>query len=279
MVGSLTKAYAAIATLNETMQALLLRHRLSNSNTKSLFRLSSYFHSSSCSPRPFIPSPPSASSIATNLFTSPWSASQCRGIKVSGSDGTFTRYLLLITRPKYCQIVSIKSCYPSLPLHQVLKVDHSHEGRGKATIKVELRDIDQGNKVTQRMGTDEDVERVYVQEKTFMFMCMDSDGTVVLMDPDTLDQIEVSKDLFNKDCLYLRDEMKVKVHFYDDKPLSASVPKRVTCIVKEAIAATSRNKKVVLDNGLTVEVPSHIVAGDAIVVSTEHDSYIERAKA
>lgn len=68
------------------MQALLLRHRLSNSNTKSLFRLSSYFHSSSCSPRPFIPSPPSASSIATNLFTSPWSASQCRGIKVSGSD-------------------------------------------------------------------------------------------------------------------------------------------------------------------------------------------------
>ncbi|KAG5034793.1 hypothetical protein JHK87_009703 [Glycine soja] len=314
------------------MQALLLRHRLSNSNTKSLFRLSSYFHSSSCSPRPFIPSPPSASSIATNLFTSPWSASQCRGIKVSGSDikvgniigkqgsfafwviefytddmiqlgtcsyvmlsnkftlhsycaehvcfqGTFTRYLLLITRPKYCQIVSIKSCYPSLPLHQVLKVDHSHEGRGKATIKVELRDIDQGNKVTQRMGTDEDVERVYVQEKTFMFMCMDSDGTVVLMDPDTLDQIEVSKDLFNKDCLYLRDEMKVKVHFYDDKPLSASVPKRVTCIVKEAIAATSRNKKVVLDNGLTVEVPSHIVAGDAIVVSTEHDSYIERAKA
>ncbi|KAG5048996.1 hypothetical protein JHK85_010099 [Glycine max] len=132
------------------MQALLLRHRLSNSNTKSLFRLSSYFHSSSCSPRPFIPSPPSASSIATNLFTSPWSASQCRGIKVSGSD--------------------------------VLKVDHSHEGRGKATIKVELRDIDQGNKVTQRMGTDEDVERVYVQEKTFMFMCMDSDGTVVLME-------------------------------------------------------------------------------------------------
>ncbi|KHN06099.1 Elongation factor P [Glycine soja] len=241
------------------MQALLLRHRLSNSNTKSLFRLSSYFHSSSCSPRPFIPSPPSASSIATNLFTSPWSASQCRGIKVSGSD------------IKVGNIIGKQGHF-----YEVLKVDHSHEGRGKATIKVELRDIDQGNKVTQRMGTDEDVERVYVQEKTFMFMCMDSDGTVVLMDPDTLDQIEVSKDLFNKDCLYLRDEMKVKVHFYDDKPLSASVPKRVTCIVKEAIAATSRNKKVVLDNGLTVEVPSHIVAGDAIVVSTEHDSYIER---
>ncbi|XP_022636712.1 uncharacterized protein LOC106780119 [Vigna radiata var. radiata] len=111
-----------------------------------------------------------------------------------------------------------------------------------------------------------------------MFMCMDHDGTVVLMDPDSLDQVEVSKDLFNKDCLYLRDEMKVKVQFYGDKPLSASVPKRVTCIVKEVISATTRSKKVVLDNGLAVEVPLHIVPGDAIVVSTEHDSYIERAK-
>lgn len=34
--------------------------------------------------------------------------------------------------------------------------------------------------------------------------------------------------------------MKVKVQFYDDKPLSASVPNRVTCIVKEEIAATPR---------------------------------------
>ncbi|XP_027335639.1 uncharacterized protein LOC113849725 isoform X3 [Abrus precatorius] len=215
------------------MQALRLR--LSSSEARPLFRLRSYLlYSSSCCSAALLnlnslPSPPSASSMSTNLFTFPWSAFQCRGIKVSGSD--------------------------------VLKVDHSHEGRGKATIKVELRDIGQGNKVTQRMGTDEDIERVFVRERTFMFMCMDHDGTVVLMDPDTLDQMEVSKDLFGKNCLYLQ------------------VPKRVTCNVKEGIAATPRNKKVVLDNGLSVEVPPHIVAGDAIVVNTEDDSYIERAKA
>lgn len=248
------------------MQALWVRLRLSISDTKSIFRVSSYLYSSSVLPPPLslnsLASPPSASSTALSLFTSPWSAFQCRGIKVSSSD---IRVGNLIGKQGR--------------IYEVLKVDHSHEGRGKATIKVELRDIGQGNKVTQRMGTDEDIERVYVQERTFMFMCMDRDGTVVLMDPDTLDQIEVSKDLFNKDCLYLRDEMKVKVQFYDDKPLSASVPKRVTCIVKEAIAATPRNKKVALDNGLTIEVPPHIVAGDAIIVNTEDDSYIERAKA
>ncbi|XP_028759655.1 uncharacterized protein LOC114718492 [Neltuma alba] len=197
-----------------------------------------------------------------HLLNSPWSAIQCRAMKVSGSDVRVGNIIEKQGR-----------------IYEVLKVDHSHEGRGKATIKVELRDIGYGNKLTQRFGTDEDVERVYVQDKNFMYMCMDHDGTVVLMDPDTLDQVELSRDLFGKNAAYLRDEMKVKVQFYDDKPLSASVPKRVTCTVKEEIAATPRNKKVALDNGIIVEVPPHIVVGDAIVVNTEDDYYMERAKA
>lgn len=149
------------------MQALWVRLRLSISDTKSIFRVSSYLYSSSVLPPPLslnsLASPPSASSAALNLFTSPWSAFQCRGIKVSSSDirvgnligkqgcfasrlfnftpmilfhmyshtmlsnkftshsycaghvclqGAFTRYLL-INLPIYCQIVSIKSCYPT----------------------------------------------------------------------------------------------------------------------------------------------------------------------
>ncbi|KAK7280819.1 hypothetical protein RIF29_08329 [Crotalaria pallida] len=160
-------------------------------------------------------------------------------------------------------------------IYEVMRVDHSHEGRGKATIKVELRDVANGNKAIQRIATNEDIERVHVREKTLMYMCTDPDGTVVLMDPESFDQIEIPAHLFGKNSSYLQDQMKVKLQFYDAKPFSASVPKRVTCTVKEGIAATPRNRKVVLDNGLTVEVPPHIVAGDAIVVNTEDDSYIE----
>ncbi|KAJ7955435.1 Elongation factor P [Quillaja saponaria] len=203
-----------------------------------------------------------------NLLSSPWSAVQLRGIKVSGSDVRVGNVIEKQGR-----------------IYEVLKVDHSHEGRGKATMKVELRDVNHGNKVTQRLATDEGVERVFVEEKTFLYMCTDRDGTVVLLDPSSLDQLEVSKDLFGKKAIYLQEEMKVKVQVYDEVPLSASVPKRVTCTVKEAqpnikgIGATPRNKKVVLDNGLTIEVPPHVVVGDAVVVNTDEDYYIERAKA
>ncbi|MED6137524.1 hypothetical protein PIB30_065738 [Stylosanthes scabra] len=198
----------------------------------------------------------------SNLIGPSWSTLQSRGIKVSASDVRVGNIIEKQGR-----------------LFEVLKADHSMEGRGKASIKVELRDIAQGNKVTHRMNTDETIERAYVAEKTFIFMCMDRDGTVVLMDPNTFDQIEVSRDLFGKNASYLQPEMNVKVQLFEDKPLSASLPKRVTCTVKECIAATPRNKKVLLENAIIVEVPPHIVPGDAIVVNPEEDSYIERAKA
>ncbi|KAG2675241.1 hypothetical protein I3843_13G154300 [Carya illinoinensis] len=210
-----------------------------------------------------------SSPTATNiLLRTPWSVSQHRGIKISGSD------------VKVGNVIEKKG-----RMYQVLKTDHSHEGRGKATIKVELRDIESGNKVSQRLATYESVEKVYVQQKTYMYMCTDRSGAIVLMDVETFDQLEVSQELFGKDAKYLKGDMRVTVRLYDGIPFSASVPKHVTCIVKEAqppmmgITATPRGKKVVLDNGLIVEVPVFVVAGDAVVIDTETDSYLERAKA
>ncbi|MED6146647.1 hypothetical protein PIB30_036437 [Stylosanthes scabra] len=187
----------------------------------SLFRfLSSYSNSSSSSSCFPILNPNSLPFSNLDLFNAQWSTLQSRGIKVSASDVRVGNIIEKQGR-----------------LFEVLKADHSQEGRGKASIKVELRDIAQGNK------------------------------------------IELSRDLFAKNASYLQPEMNVKVQLFEEKPLSASVPKRVTCTVKECIAATPRNKKVVLENGIIVEVPPHIVPGDAIVVNTEEDSYLERAKA
>ncbi|XP_022634621.1 uncharacterized protein LOC106756046 isoform X4 [Vigna radiata var. radiata] len=96
-----------------------MRLMLSNSDNRSLIRLSSYLYSYFRTPLSFLSSASSrASSTATNLFTYPWSSSQRRGIKVSGSDIRVGNIIGKQGR-----------------IYEVLKVDHSHEGRGKATIK------------------------------------------------------------------------------------------------------------------------------------------------
>ncbi|XP_077213378.1 elongation factor P (EF-P) family protein isoform X3 [Tasmannia lanceolata] len=148
--------------------------------------------------------------------------------------------------------------------------------------QVELRDVDTGNKITERFRTDEPIERVFVEQKTYTYLYQE-DESVTIMEPKTFEQIDVHKELFGNGVSYLQDNMTVSLQMYDGKPMSASVPQRVTCTVAEAqsslkgLHATPRYKRVVLDNGLTVQAPSFIETGDRIIVNTTDDSYITRA--
>ncbi|GMH07445.1 hypothetical protein Nepgr_009285 [Nepenthes gracilis] len=200
------------------------------------------------------------------LLATPWSVTQQCGAKVMGSE------------VRVGNIIQRKG-----RVYQVLKAQHTQHGRGGASIQVELRDVDGGNKVTERFRPDEAVERVFVEDKSFTYLYTEGNA-VVLMDPKTFEQIEVSKELFGKAAVYLRDDMKVSVQYYDGRPMSASVPQRVTCIVVEAqtpmkgVSVTPQYKRVLLDNGLTILAPPFIVTGDAIVINTTDDLYITRAK-
>lgn len=106
---------------------------------------------------------------------------------------------------------------------------------------------------------------------------------MALMEPKTFEQLEVSKELFGKAAAYLKDEMKVSLQYFDGRPLSGSVPPRVTCTVVEAqpntkgLTSQPQYKRVVLDNGLTVLAPPFIEVGENIVISTVDDSYMTRA--
>ncbi|KAL3719761.1 hypothetical protein ACJRO7_004697 [Eucalyptus globulus] len=188
------------------------------------------------------PLPSSSSEIdgtARSLFRSPWSVLQQRGVKVRGSD----------VRPG--NVVDRKGCI-------VVKADHNQQGRGSAMIQVELRDVESGNKVNARFNTDESVEKVFVEEKSFTCMCTMGDE-VALIDPQTFEQVDVKRDLFGKAGVYLKEEMKVMLRFFDDTPLSGSVPKRVICTVVDTppplkgVSATPAEKRALLDNGLTVK--------------------------
>ncbi|KHG15598.1 Elongation factor P [Gossypium arboreum] len=185
------------------------------------------------------------------LSSSPWwSASQHRGVKVNA-------------------------------IH-IVESEHKQRGRGGALMQVELRDVDNGNKVSLRFGPEEPVERVFVEEKSFTCLYTEK-NTAFLIEPETFDQLQVPLDLFGKSAAYLKEEMKVTLQLYDGRPLTASVPKRVTCTIKETqtpmkgVSATPRYKKALLDNGVTVQVPPYLDTGEEIIISTEDDSYLGRA--
>ncbi|XP_042405352.1 elongation factor P-like isoform X1 [Zingiber officinale] len=196
----------------------------------------------------------------------PWAALQSRGAKILGTD----------VRPG--KIVQRKG-----RIYQVLKAQHTQHGRGGATIQVELRDVDTGNKVTERFRTDEAIESVFVEEKSFTYLYQEG-NLVTLMDrPSTFEQVEVQKEMFGKAAAYLKEDMEVTLQYYDNKLMSASIPLRVKCKVVEAqpnakgITASPQYKRVVIDNGITVLAPPFVDIGEEIMVNTTDDSYITRA--
>ncbi|KAG8061350.1 hypothetical protein GUJ93_ZPchr0003g18063 [Zizania palustris] len=132
---------------------------------------------------PALRDPPSGS-----LASAPWAAIQRRSAsgKILGSEVKLGNVIQRRGR-----------------IYQVIKAHHSHQGRGGAIIQVELRDVDTGNKITERFRTDEALERVFVEEKSFTYLYQEGD-TVTLMEPDTFEQLEVSKELFGKAAAYLK---------------------------------------------------------------------------
>ena len=149
--------------------------------------------------------------------------------------------------------------------------------------QIEMRRISDGVKISERYKTTDQVEKATIEERNFTFLYEDGDG-FHFMNPETYDQVQVSKDVVGDAAAYLQPEMSVKLSTHDVNVVSLALPQRVTLEVVETEpvtkgqTASSSYKPAVLSNGLRTTVPPHIAVGTRIVVMTEDGSYSERAK-
>ena len=78
--------------------------------------------------------------------------------------------------------------------------------------------------------------------------------------------------------------MRLFLQVYNGVPIAMTLPQRITVEITETEpvvkgqTASSSYKPATVDNGLRVMVPPHIGVGTRIVINTEDNSYVERAK-
>jgi len=168
-------------------------------------------------------------------------------------------------------------------LYVVLSAENIHPGKGTPVSQIEMRRISDGVKVSERYKTTDQVEKATVEERNFTYLYEDGDG-YHFMNPETYDQVQVSKDFVGGSAPYLQESMTVKLLMHDVSPVAMQLPQRVTLEVVETEpvtkgqTASSSYKPAVLSNGVRTQVPPHITVGTRIVVMTEDGSYAERAK-
>jgi elongation factor P len=165
----------------------------------------------------------------------------------------------------------------------VMKAENIHPGKGTPVTHLDMRRIQDGVKITERYRTTDQVERAYLEDKTYNYLYEDDIG-FHFMEPETFEQIQVSKDIIGEQSVYLQESMPVSISLHEGVPIAAELPPRVTLEIVEADpvvkgqTASSSYKPAILSNGQRVMVPPHISAGTKVVVSTEDGSYVERAK-
>ena len=165
----------------------------------------------------------------------------------------------------------------------VMHAENIHPGKGTPVTHLELRRIADGVKVTERYRTTDQVERAYLDEQKYSFLYEDDMG-YNFMQPETFEQIPVTKDILGDQAKWLQEGMVCNIALFEGTPVSIELPPRVTLEIVEAEpvvkgqTASSSYKPAKLSNGARVMVPSHVGSGVRIVVMTEDGSYVERAK-
>jgi len=163
-----------------------------------------------------------------------------------------------------------------------VKTQKVKPGKGGAYNQVELKNVTSGTKLNQRFRSDEAVDEAILDKKDFQFLFASGD-MLTFMDMETYDQIELATDFVGDQAQFLQDGMKTLVQLYEDKPIGIKLPVQVTLTVAEADpvlkggTAAPSYKSAVLENGMRIQVPPFISAGEKIIVATEDGSYVRRA--
>ena len=166
-------------------------------------------------------------------------------------------------------------------LWQVLKTQHVKPGKGGAFAQVEMKSLNKNTKLNERFRSSETVEKASLEETTFNYLYSD-EANYFFMDPKTFEQIEIKKETVGDKGKLLTENLQVSVSFYNEKPLSIELPNQVHCKIKTTDVAlkgqtvSSSYKPATLDNGLNIQVPPFIEAGDEIIVDTRNLEYIKK---
>jgi len=167
-------------------------------------------------------------------------------------------------------------------LHAVFSVEHRTPGNLRAFIQAKLRNIRTGAMFEHRFRSGDAIEKIVVDEQEMEYLYNDGDD-YYFMDTTNFEQLHLKRDTLGDSVDYLIANLKIKVEFYDGKPVGIELPQTVELTVVEtepglkSATASSVTKPAKTETGLVVQVPPFINEGEKIRVDTSEGAYLSRA--
>tara|TARA_B100000965_G_scaffold178023_1_gene148551 strand:+ start:53 stop:613 length:561 start_codon:yes stop_codon:yes gene_type:complete len=166
-------------------------------------------------------------------------------------------------------------------LWEVLKSQHVKPGKGGAFNQVEMKSVNKGTKLNERFRSSDTVEKASLEEISFNYLYED-EKDFYFINQKTFEQINLNKNIVGEKGKFLKEELEVKICFYEEKAISIELPNQINCKIESTDVAlkgqtvSSSYKPAVLENGIKIQVPPFIESGDQIVVDTRTIEYVKK---
>src|SRR5947199_7103786 len=115
-------------------------------------------------------------------------------------------------------------------LYSVFKMEHRTPGNLRGFVQVKMRSLRSGSMTEHRFSSEDRVERAALEEHEMEYLYDDGEF-FYFMNTENYEQMHLTKDLLGDAVDYLIPQLKVKVEFYEGKPIGVELPASVEMTV------------------------------------------------
>lgn len=169
-------------------------------------------------------------------------------------------------------------------IYCVINFHHHKMGRGKAVIRVKVKDIESGGVRELTFNNNSTVEEVDIVKKNMEFVYRDErKGVLVFSDPESKSRLTLETSSAEGMIEYLVSGVTVQAMVNEQgEIITFELPNVVNLEVEETgpsdkgDTAGAARKPATMTTGLVVQVPMFISVGDVVKVNTQSGEYKER---
>ena len=164
----------------------------------------------------------------------------------------------------------------------VHKTEHRTPGNKRGFVQAKLRNHRSGAMVEEKFASEDLLSKVMLESQEMQYLYADGE-TFHLMNTETYEQIELSREQLGDQVNYMIVDTVLNVQFLDGVPFNLDLPASVDLKVVETEPAiksatvTNVTKPAKTETDLVVQVPQFIKEGESIRVNTADGTYLGRA--
>lgn len=166
-------------------------------------------------------------------------------------------------------------------LFSIVEYQHVKPGKGKAFVRMKLKNVETGQVLDKTFRADENVDQAIIDRSDYQYLYQDDLG-FHFMNLADFGQIAISNEDVGDTARFLVEGATIGLSVYNGTPIGVDLPASVELEVTYAEPGvkgdtrTGATKLVTLQTGLEVQVPLFIEQGDKLKVDTRSGNYLTR---